>query len=83
VPATLDFFSFFDAPRSGTIRHFDYTDSDKSDAFDLATLVRFVDAGRLHPEIGSVTDWTDTSARIAELRARQVRGKAILHTGRQ
>lgn len=79
VAATLDFFSFFDEHQSSTIRHFDYTESDRSDAFDLTTLVRFVDTGRLHPEVGSVSDWTDTSERIADLRARRVRGKAILH----
>lgn len=79
VPATLDFFSFFDQHRSSTIRHFDYTDSDVSDAVDLATLVRLVDTGRLHPEVGSVSGWENTSARIADLRARHIRGKAILH----
>jgi NADPH:quinone reductase-like Zn-dependent oxidoreductase len=79
VSATLDFFSFFDQHQSSTIRHFDYTDSDVSDALDLATLVRLVDTGRLHPEVGSVSGWEDTSARIADLRARHIRGKAILH----
>lgn len=79
APGTLDFFSFFDGHRSSTIRHFDYTDSDTSDALDLATLVRFVDTGRLHPEVGTVSDWAETSTRIADLRARRIRGKAILH----
>lgn len=79
VPATLDFFSFFDQHQSSTIRHFDYTDSDVSDALDLATLVRLVETSRLHPEIGSVSGWEDASARIDDLRARRIRGKAILH----
>ena len=80
LPATVDFFSFFGEHHSSTIRHFDYTDSDRSDALDLATLVRLVETGRLHPEVGSVDNWAETSARIVDLRARQVRGKAILHT---
>jgi NADPH2:quinone reductase len=78
APATLDFFSFFDQHQSATIRHFDYTDSDVSDAADLATLVRLTNADRLHPEIGSVSPWEETAARIADLRARRVLGKAIL-----
>jgi NADPH:quinone reductase-like Zn-dependent oxidoreductase len=78
VPATLDFFSFFDQHQSTTIRHFDYTDSDVSDDSDLATLVRLTAADRLHPEIGDTSSWGHTSARIADLRARRIRGKAIL-----
>ena len=78
APATLDFFSFFDHHQSATIRHFDYTDSDVPDGQDLATLVRLTATGRLHPEVGSVSSWDETSARIADLRARRVRGKAVL-----
>ena len=78
APATLDFFSFFDHHQSATLRHFDYTDSDVPDGQDLATLVRLTATGRLHPEIGSLSSWEETSARIADLRARRVRGKAVL-----
>jgi NADPH:quinone reductase-like Zn-dependent oxidoreductase len=78
IPATIDFFSFFNQHQSATIRHFDYTDSDVSDGADLATLVRLVEAGRLHPEIGSVSDWGEISARLNDLRTRRIRGKAIL-----
>jgi NADPH:quinone reductase-like Zn-dependent oxidoreductase len=78
VPATIDFFSFFDRHQSATIRHFDYTDSDVPDGVDLATLVRLTQTGRLHPEIGSVNTWEETAALIADLRARRIRGKAIL-----
>jgi NADPH:quinone reductase-like Zn-dependent oxidoreductase len=77
-PATLDFFAFFDGPRSASVRHFDYTESETSDRDDLATLVRLVDAGRLHPEIGTVDPWHETAARLADLRARRIRGKAVL-----
>jgi NADPH:quinone reductase-like Zn-dependent oxidoreductase len=82
VPATVDFFSFFDRHQSATIRHFDYTDSDVPDDVDLATLVRLTESGRLHPEIGSVSPWQYTSERIADVRERRVRGKAILQLDR-
>ena len=75
---TIDFFSFFAGHRSATIRHFDYTDSDVSDAQDLARLVQLVGAGRLHPEIGLTASWAETAARIADLRERRIRGKVIL-----
>ena len=74
----LDFFSFFAGHRSATIRHFDYTDSDVSDAQDLARLVQLVGAGRLHPEIGLTASWAETAGRIADLRERRIRGKVIL-----
>jgi len=78
VPPTIDFFSFFDRHQSATIRHFDYTDSDVPDGVDLATLVRLTHTGRLHPEIGSVSAWENAASLIADLRARRIRGKAIL-----
>ena len=78
TPATIDFFSFFSCPRSATIRHFDYTDSDVSDGEDLATVVRLTTTGRLHPEIGARSLWSETSERIADLRQRRILGKAIL-----
>ncbi|MFE3180405.1 zinc-binding dehydrogenase [Streptomyces violascens] len=78
TPVTLDFFDFFKGPKQARIAHFDYTSSDTSYASDLATLVRLVEAGRLHPEIGSVRDWSRTAEVIADLRARKVRGNAVL-----
>lgn len=81
APVTLDFFDFFKGPRQARIAHFDYTLSDASYGDDLATLVRLVSAGRLHPEIGTVRDWSRTADVIAELRNRQVRGNAILTVG--
>ncbi|MDB5972829.1 MAG: putative oxidoreductase, partial [Hydrocarboniphaga sp.] len=56
----LDFFRFWEGPASATIRHFDYTDTDVADGRDLETLVQLVADGRLHPEIGLVTDWMGT-----------------------
>jgi NADPH:quinone reductase-like Zn-dependent oxidoreductase len=77
-PATLDFFDFFAGPESATIRHFHYADPDTGYGEDLRTLVRLVAAGRLHPEIGEVADWTQTADVLVRLRDRGVRGKAVL-----
>ncbi|WP_405938350.1 hypothetical protein OG338_18455 [Streptomyces sp. NBC_00726] len=37
--------------------------------------------GRLHPEIGSVRDWSRTGDAVADIRARRVRGNAVLTVG--
>ncbi|MDH6125033.1 zinc-binding dehydrogenase [Kitasatospora sp. GP82] len=74
----LDFFSLLAGPVSATIRHFSYADSDGPDAPDLQTLVRLVAEGRLHPEIGSVADWGRTPDVLDDLRARRIRGNAVL-----
>ncbi|MFE1878770.1 zinc-binding dehydrogenase [Streptomyces diastatochromogenes] len=78
TPATLDFFDFFTGPESATVRHFHYLDADSRLDDDLAALVRLTAEGRLHPEIGRVTDWADTAATLTELRDRRIRGKAVL-----
>jgi NADPH:quinone reductase len=77
TPSTLDFFAYFD--QSGaTLRHFHYEDSDVPLAEDLRTLVRLVDTGRLHPEIGATADWSQTAQLLADLRERRIRGNAVL-----
>jgi NADPH:quinone reductase len=73
----LDFFEFF-AQTGATIRHFDHDDSEVPDSRDLATLVRLVASDRLHPEIGLVADWTQTASALQNLRARGIRGNAVL-----
>lgn len=78
MPATLDFFDFFTGPESASIRHFHYLDADSRLDEDLATLVRLTAEGRLHPEIGRVTDWADTATVLAALSDRRIRGKAVL-----
>ncbi|THJ75355.1 zinc-binding dehydrogenase [Candidatus Frankia alpina] len=78
TPVTLDFFDFFAGPESAAIRHFHYLDSDVALADDLVTLVRLVATGRLHPEIGLVTDWADTADVLVQLRDRRIRGNAVL-----
>jgi NADPH:quinone reductase len=81
TPPTLDFFRFWEGPVSGSIRHFDYTDSDVSDGRDLETLVSWVSQGRLHPEIGLSADWSETDQVLRTLRDRGVRGNAVLTRG--
>lgn len=78
TPATLDFFDFFAGPESAVIRHFHYLDADTRLDDDLATLVRLTAQGRLHPEIGHVTDWAGTATVLTDLRDRRIRGKAVL-----
>jgi NADPH:quinone reductase len=78
TPATVSFFRFWEGPALGTVRHFDYTDSDVSDGRDLATLVDLVLKGRLHPEIGMSRDWSETASVLFSLRDRQIRGNAVL-----
>jgi NADPH:quinone reductase-like Zn-dependent oxidoreductase len=78
TPPTINFFRFWEGPRSGHIRHFDYTDSEISDGEDLATLVNLVRTGRLHPEIGLSQDWSETASALRAVRDRQVRGNAVL-----
>ncbi|MDH6119434.1 zinc-binding dehydrogenase [Kitasatospora sp. GAS204B] len=77
-PVTLDFFAILNGPVSATIRQFSYADVDGPDGPDLATLVRLTADGRLHPEIGTVRDWTRTGEVLAELRGRRIRGNAVL-----
>ncbi|WP_407841073.1 zinc-binding dehydrogenase [Streptomyces sp. DSM 116496] len=79
TPVTLDFFDFFAGPEGASIRHFHYAGAPYGE--DLATLVRLVDRGRLHPEIGRVDDWERTSRTLVDLRERRIRGKAVLTTG--
>jgi NADPH:quinone reductase len=73
----LDFFDWTGGG-SATLRKFSYADSDVPDGDDLATLVRLVSGGHLHPEIGLVRDWRDTPAVLAVLTGRQIRGNAVL-----
>jgi NADPH:quinone reductase-like Zn-dependent oxidoreductase/ketosteroid isomerase-like protein len=77
TPPTIDF-TDWSGGSSATLRRFDYEDSDVSIADDLATLVRLVDAGRLHPEIGLVAGWDRTPEVIAALVGRSVQGNAVL-----
>ncbi|MEV1007522.1 zinc-binding dehydrogenase [Streptomyces sp. NPDC049881] len=79
TPVTLDFFDLLGGPEGATIRHFHYAGAPY--APDLAALVRLVDNGRLHPEIGRVADWAETAATLVDLGERRIRGKAVLTIG--
>jgi len=77
TPVTLDFFGLF-ALTPFTLKHFPHWVSDTTDAQDLGTLVRLVETGRLHPEVGRTGDWAETSIVLDELNQRRVRGNAVL-----
>ena len=79
-PGTLHF-SVPGAAPFASIELFIYWRTGASDADDLATLVRLVAAGHLHPEIGLVTDWHETADALIALRERRVRGNAVLTVG--
>ncbi|MBY8847060.1 zinc-binding dehydrogenase [Streptomyces sp. SP2-10] len=79
TPVTLDFFDLLGGPERARIQHFHYAGAPYGP--DLATLVRLVDRGRLHPEIGRTADWTHTARTLVDLRERRIRGKAVLTTG--
>lgn len=81
TPATVDFFDFFAGPMSATVKHVAYADHDGPVGRDLATLVRLVAEGRLHPEIGRIADWSHTAEALTDLRDRRIRGKAVLTVG--
>lgn len=76
-PPVLDFFALFPVTPF-TLRHFPHWVSDTSDARDLATLVRLAATGRLHPEIGRVADWVQTTTILDDLYHRRIRGNAVL-----
>ena len=46
---------------------------------DSIALDDLIAAGRLHPEIGEIADWTETPRVLASARARRVRGNAVLN----
>ena len=80
VRPELDYFDW-DGALSVTIRKFNYMDSPYTEAEDLATLVRLVAAGRLHPETGRIDDWSRTGDAIRALLDREVRGNVVLTIG--
>jgi NADPH:quinone reductase-like Zn-dependent oxidoreductase len=77
TPPTMDFFDWRGGT-SATLRKFLYWESDIPDGEDLATLVRLVAGGHLHPEIGRVETWQRTPDVLRALGAREIRGNAVL-----
>jgi NADPH:quinone reductase len=80
-PATIDFFTVMPKVPYVSIQPWTYWRTGASDADDLATLVRLVAAGHLHPELGLVADWRETPDALIALRERRVRGNAVLTVG--
>jgi NADPH:quinone reductase-like Zn-dependent oxidoreductase len=78
---TLDFFDWVDDTVGAPVIQFDYLRGTRTVAADLATLVALVEAGRLHPELDRIRDWTDTAAAIDDLRHRRIRGNLVLTVG--
>lgn len=76
---SLDFFSI--AASLAPIEPFLYWRTSASDTDDLATLVRLVASGDLHPEIERVVDWADAAEALVAVREREVRGKAVIRIG--
>jgi len=77
-PATLSFFSMVSTATYASIVPFTYWRTGASDADDLATLVRLVAQGHLHPEIGRSSDWRETPDVLVALAERRIRGNAVL-----
>lgn len=77
-PITVDFFDWVDNTVGAPIVQFDYMHSDRPVSEDLATLVRLVARGRLHPEVGMLLSWDHTAQVVEEIRLRRVRGNAVL-----
>lgn len=77
-PVTLDFFDWIDGTVGAGIEAFHYQISDHTNSADLATLLRLITEGRLHPEIGALLPWQDTPRVIEDIRARRLRGNAVL-----
>jgi NADPH2:quinone reductase len=80
-PATLDFSSAVSTAPYASVQPWTYWRTGASDADDLATLVRLVASGHLHPEIGLLADWHETPEALIALRDRRVRGNAVLTVG--
>lgn len=77
VAPRLDFFDWTGG-WNVTIRKFHYAQSGPPDAVDLATLVRLLARGRLHPEIGFAADWNRAQEGLEALLTRRVRGNVVL-----
>jgi NADPH:quinone reductase-like Zn-dependent oxidoreductase len=77
-PATLSFFTMVSTATYASIVPFTYWRTGASDADDLATLVRLVAQGHLHPEIGVSADWRETPQVLVDLAERRIRGNAVL-----
>ena len=78
TPATIDFFDWIDGTAGAPVVAFHYQRPDFASDSDLATLVRLVAAGRLHPEVGTLLPWDRTPDVVDAIRGRRQRGNAVL-----
>ncbi|MFJ4658425.1 zinc-binding dehydrogenase [Nocardia sp. NPDC088792] len=76
-PIRLDFFALFGVTPF-TLHHFPHWVSDRTDAEDLAELVRLAATGVIHPELGRTADWAETATVLTDLVGRRIRGNAAL-----
>ncbi|WP_369356804.1 zinc-binding alcohol dehydrogenase family protein [Streptomyces sp. cg2] len=80
-PVKIDYFDLIGGPRGVTVRQFLWAAPGYSDAEDLREIVGMVQGRTLRPTVGSVRDWSEISASLAEIRARRIRGKAVVTVG--
>lgn len=76
--APLDIFDFASCPNAKLVGLFLHEPGPRCGE-ELATLLDHVAHSRLRPVIGLTDDWTRTAHALSEMRARRVRGKAVLH----
>ena len=83
-PTPLGFADFRGAPNA-RVQSFSYFTSEAEDRFapDLALLVSLIAGGSLMPQIGVERSWRDILDVAAQLRDRQVAGKAVFLVGEQ
>lgn len=81
APVTLDFFDWVDGRAGAPVVQFSYAEPSRhgdTDGADLATLVRLVADGRLHPVIGTRRPWDATADVLVDLLGRRITGNAVL-----
>jgi NADPH2:quinone reductase len=77
-PSTLSFQDFRGAAPGGRLIGFFHSHPEDQRGADLAILAGFVADGLLTPRIGSVRDWSGLRETLDDMRARRVRGRAVL-----
>jgi NADPH2:quinone reductase len=75
--APLDIFDFASCPNAKLVGLFLHEPGPRCGE-ELTTLLDHLAHARLRPVIGFTDDWTRTAHALAEMRARRVRGKAVL-----
>jgi NADPH2:quinone reductase len=77
----IDIYDFIGHENARLVSYLSYAHPDPASP-DLQTLVDLVAAGRLHPTLGHVADWSRLAETLDDLRERRLRGgKAVLTIG--